>query len=92
VDGVEMANGVYRAVLDLEAGDIARLELHVFAETVFEGEVPVEIVHVCPECKERLVKNLEPGMAATTETTAVGSQWKRHNVVAVKTDDGEIVR
>lgn len=91
VDGVEQKH-VSRAVLDLKAGDVARLELHTFTETCFDGVAEVEIVHFCPECRARLEKDLAPGMVATVETTPIGSKWKRYHVAAIRNYDGEIQR
>jgi hypothetical protein len=76
VDG-ELQDKVSRAVLTLEVGSLATLTLDTFVECVFDGEADVEVVHVCPECKHALQKNLSDGECAIVETTRIGDSWVR---------------
>ncbi len=90
VDGVEQT-AIRRAVLDIEAGNVAQLRLEHFVEVVVEGEAEVEHVHVCPECKAELMKALEPGTAAMVDVTDIHTRWVRKQPIAVKDEEGNII-
>jgi hypothetical protein len=81
VDGVEQEN-VYRAVLDLSVGSVARLALFTFPKVAVEGSgFQVETVPLCPACKKAL-DEAQGDVLGVADITTMEDAWRKKQPAA----------
>lgn len=80
IDGVEQPPFVELSI-EMKVKDIARLTIKRYARVEFEGHADVNIVHVCPECRNDLVQAAGPDKVALVDTTTSVDSWVRRQPV-----------